>query len=142
MNLTLQTAQTLAGNIENATGIFERSTRSTLQDYIDFLSEHIPGRAPTKYKSANDYSFKEVDGSLFVFESEEFNYYGDYIQDVVDVPFAFIDAPETYKAATIKSIRDAEAKRTTRTQAAAQARVDTLKKQLEDAERSLEKTSK
>ncbi len=140
--ITLQTAKTLALNIDTATRILENSLRQPLQDYIDFTREHQPGRKPVRYFSADDYSFKEVDGSLFVFESEEFNYYGDYIQDTMEIPFSFVDDPEAHKATTIQSIRDAEAKKTERNRKAAQDRVDNLKRQLEVAERSLEKTSK
>lgn len=142
MTLTLQTAKTLALNIDTATRILENSLRQPLQDYIDFTREHQNGRKPVRYYSADDYSFKEVDGSLFVFETEEFNYYGDLITDTMEIPFSFVDDPEAHKAAVIKSIRDAETAKTERTRKAAQDRVDNLKRQLEVAERSLEKTSK
>lgn len=142
LSLTLRTVQTLAGNIETATGIFERSLRPTLQEYIDFLPERGTGWTPSKYTSASDYSFREIEGSSFVFQSEEFYEYGEYTQDVVELPFDFIDAPEAYKTGIRDSMAAAAKKRTERNREAAQDRVNNLKRQLEVAERSLEKTDK
>lgn len=140
--LTLTTAQTLAQNIYNATRIFESSTRSALQDYIDFLSKHVPGRAPEHCRDAHEYSFKEVDGSLFVFESEEFSHYGEWTTETIEMPFTFVGDPEKYKADIIQSIRDAEALRLVKSVSAAQDRVAKLKKDLAAAEATLERTKK
>jgi len=136
---SLQQAESLADAITFSTQQFEAYTRDALQDYIDFLDKTIPAQGPIKHKDASEYSFKEVDGKLFVFESDEFHHYGEYVTDEIELPFAFVEDPELYKAHIIESIRDAKAKRDARIHSAAQARVDKLKKELEAAERSLEK---
>lgn len=136
--INLVTAQTLAANIDASTRIFENSTRSILQTYIDFVSEHVPRRAPTRFQKAEEYSFVEVESRLFVFESEEYNYYGEYIKDTVEVPFDFVDNPTKHMNDIIESNRVAEANRVSRTKAAAQAKVEKLKRELAEAERVLE----
>lgn len=140
--MTLQQAQSLASEIDTATQQFEAYIRPALQDYIDFLSEHVPGRAPRHFKDAEDYSFKEIDTRLFVFESDEFTYYGDWTTDDVEVPFTFVDNPEKYKADVIQSIRDKESLRLVKSITSAQDRVDKLKKELAAAEATLERTKK
>lgn len=139
--MTLQQAQSLADAIDTATQQFEAYIRPTLQDYIDFLSEHVPGRAPAQCKDAHKYSFKEIDTSLFVFESEEYARYSQWDTDIIELPFTFVDNPEKYKADIIQSNRDKEALRLVKSVTAAQDRVDQLKKALADAEAILAKTT-
>lgn len=139
---TLSQAQSLADAIDTATQQFEAYMRPALQDYIDFTSEHVPGRAPTRFQNAEEYSFKEIDTSLFVFESEEYNYFGEWTTDDVEIPFSFVDDPEKYKADIIQSIRDKEALRLVKSVTAAQDRVTKLKKELAAAEATLERTKK
>lgn len=140
--MNLQQAQSLANAIEAAQQQFEAYISPALQDYIDFLSEHVPGRAPESCRDAHEYSFKEIDGSLFVFESEEFSHYGEWTTDDVELPFTFVDDPEKYKADIIQSNRDREALRLVKSVSAAQDRVTKLKKELAAAEATLERTKK
>lgn len=139
--MTLQQAQSLADAIDSATQQFEAYIRPALQDYIDFTSEHVRAQAPIKCKNAEEYSFKEIESNLFIFESEEFTHYGEWTTDDVELPFSFVDNPEKYKADVIQSIRDREALRLVKSVTAAQDRVNMLKKELAAAEAILARTT-
>lgn len=135
--MNLQTAQDLVSNIDTATRVFEDSLRPTLQNYLDFLPELGVSWGPTKYTQAVDYSFREVENTNFIFASEEFYEYGEYTSDIIELPFAFVENPEKYRADLLERMRAAEAMRTEKQRKQAEERILKLREQLEREERRL-----
>jgi hypothetical protein len=127
---SLSQARTLANQIETATQQFEAYMRPSLQEYLDFLPERGPSWRPSKFLNAEDYSFREVDDSAFVFESEEFYDYGEDTRDVVELPFGFVSSPAAYMAETLEANRIAVEKRAAKNREAAEKRLANLKRQI------------
>lgn len=136
---SLNQAQTLANAIEEAQTQFETYIRSTLQEYLDFLPERGSSWV-THFKDAPYFTFKELDGRNFIFESDEYYSHGEYETDHVSLPFEFVEAPETYKARILDEIKAAEAAKKARVKASQEERVAKLRAQLEAAEASLAKS--
>jgi hypothetical protein len=133
----LDAAKTLHSNLELAKDQLEGFLSDSLQAYIDFLPERGKSWTPEKHLKAAEYSFKYTDADTFVFETEEFYSYGDYISDTVELPFAFIEDPEKFKADTLQAIRDEERARAIKNAEFQQEKIKVIRRQLEVAERSL-----
>jgi hypothetical protein len=136
---SLSQAHTLSDQIDAAQQQLKTYLRPTLQEYIDFLPQRGTGWTPSKYTQAEDYSFREIEHSAFVFESEEFHEYGESVRDVVELPFAFIDAPESFKTNLLESMAAAAKKRTEKNREAAEKRIAHLRRQLEVEEAKIAK---
>jgi hypothetical protein len=82
-------------------------------------------------------TFKEIDGETFLFEGDEYYEYGSYETPSVSLPFDFVADPQVFmdNARAAKAAQDA--KYVQANEERAKARVETLRKQLEAAERTL-----
>lgn len=134
--ISLNTAKDLVAELDGARTTLEYYLDPTLQDFIEFLPERGNSWTPEKFTKAEDYSFTEIENSHFIFESEEWYECGDYTKDTIELPFAFVEDPEAFKAKERAEIAE-KAKKFTETQrAAAEARVTSLEAQLEAARKT------
>ncbi len=131
----LNQAKSLVATLDQARTDLEIFLEPFREQYIEFMSELNP-----KYHDANDKeadTFKEIDAETFYFEGEEYYEYGEYTTPSVSLPFAFVADPEVYmdNARAVKAAQDAKYVKANEDRA--KERVETLRKQLAAAERTL-----
>ena len=135
---SLTHAKNLVMQRDNLQTQIETALRLSLQDYLDFLPQRGSSWV-THHTDATDYTFTELDGTNFAFESEEYYCYGESETDYVNLPFEFVESPETYKARILAEIQAAENAKKARIKATQEERVARLKAQLAKAEANLAK---
>ena len=134
----LSTAVELAERFEQAKRDIHNFLAPFVREYAAFMvEENVTG-----YREFENFvieTFEEVDNETFYIEGEQQYTYGEYTTPTMSLPFAFVENPQTFKAAYRAEQAERKAKEATKRTADKAAMVERLKAQLARAEAELAK---
>jgi len=134
----LSRAVTFAERFEQAKRDIHNFLTPFAKDYAAFIvEENVTG-----YREFENFvveTFEEVDNETFYIEGEQQYTYGEYTTPTMSLPFAFVENPQTFKAAYRAEQAERKAKEATKRTADKAAMVERLKAQLARAEAELAK---
>lgn len=134
-DLNLLTAKVMANQLEEAQTRINSFLAPFIKDYTAFLTaENARGYDLRDFKAD---TFEEIEGGTFLIHGEEEYSYGEYYTPTVNLPFAFVEDPEKFKADYRKQQAEVKAKREATTKKAKAEQVERLKAQLARAEAEL-----
>lgn len=133
----LNLAQGLISQREAVQTQIETTLAPFLKDYIEFMAEINPSYHSVADREVD--TFVEIDNHTFAFEGEEEYEYGENFTPSVNLPFAFVEDPEDFKAKARQDKLDREMKAAAKKKADAEERAERLRAQLAKVEAEIAK---
>jgi hypothetical protein len=129
----LTTAKVFVSLLTDAQERTDRFFVPFLKKFHALQTELHPKRMQYNDFDPENMTFKEVSGTTFYFEGEEYYAFGEYTTPTAELPMAFVEDPKAYTAMIRKERAEFDARQKEKAEKEALERVARLEAQLEKA---------